>query len=264
MVSIRKPAVAGQFYPENPEALNQALAGFFQPTNRRSFSGQIKALLVPHAGYSYSGQTAAWGYRQLPKTLTSAASPPSFVLIGPSHHHPFNQLVADNHTFWQTPLGSIHHLIPQPVSKLVTLAATPHQAEHCLEIQLPFLQFLYPTFSMTGFLTGQAVDLTATTTYLLNQYPHSLFIISSDLSHYLSLSQTRIIDAHTQSALTRLDAAYFANQSLSACGHWAIAILLTMAKLKHWRLKIIYTDTSATASTNTDQVVSYLSAVLYE
>lgn len=269
MGSIREPAVAGQFYPGQPSVLSSQIEDFLSHTRLRDQTLKLKALLVPHAGLIYSGQTAAWGYRQLDSFLGQTGSNSiHYVLLGPSHHVAFSNLAADNHRRWRTPLGLVTQKPSSSQPDLIQINNPSHQPEHCLEVQLPFLQTVHQkhkkTYTITCFLTGHSVDTFAVTKYLLTNYPNSIFIISSDLSHYLPLEFAHHIDTQTQQAITQLDTSYFKHQANTACGSQAIAILLNMAQTQEWQPKIIHYDTSATASGDTHQVVGYLSALFYE
>jgi len=256
-INLRPPAVSASFYPADASQLQLNLQHYFSQTKTikpPAGKKKLKALIVPHAGYLYSGLTAAWGFRQLNLTKTQ-----HFVLLGPSHHACFAGLAAAASKFWLTPLGKINHAPPKKF-----LNDLPHQSEHCLEVQLPFLQFLYHRrFSFTAFLTGQ-LDASKMARYLLTAYPRSIFLISSDLSHYLPLTVAKTQDQLTIKAILNLNAQYFNLNDNAACGATAIQILINLAKTASWQPQSIYYDTSATASGDHQQVVGYASLGFYE
>ncbi|MDH7476018.1 MAG: AmmeMemoRadiSam system protein B [Microgenomates group bacterium] len=257
---VRQPAVAGAFYPRSKNDLVLMLEKFFQSAKNIQKS-KIKAIIVPHAGYIYSGQTAAWGYYQL---SSSHLENPHFVLIGPSHYFLFDGLVCSSFKYWLTPLGKIRH---QPWSKAddnIFIDNQPHLNEHSLEVQLPFLQYLYRRLSISGFLTSQQIKFEETARQLLKNYPSSIYIISSDLSHYLPEVQAREKDKNTIEAILKLDLDYFRYEDNSACGANGIGLLLSMARIKGWLRKLVYYDTSFTASGDRNQVVGYCSIVFYQ
>jgi AmmeMemoRadiSam system protein B len=245
---IRPPSFAGTFYPADKNELQTTLSNFFQNSQKIIPPGKnIKALIVPHAGFLYSGQTAAWGYRQLSQNR-------HFVLIGPSHRF---ELAASSARFWQTPLGRVKHLPASPIND------PAHLPEHCLEVQLPFLQSLYPQLSVTCFLTSVPPNLPKTASWLSAQYPKSTFIISSDLSHYLPQSQAAKKDQNTIQAILNLDSQYFLHEENTACGMIGILLLMHLAKLQKWQSQLVCYDTSATASGDPAAVVGYAAIAFY-
>lgn len=259
--NIRFPSVSGSFYPEKKEELNFLLKSFIENTKEKLSNVDIKALILPHAGYIYSGQTAAWGYRQLPKKVKT----PHFVLIGPSHHYSFNGIVGSSSFFWATILGKIKQVLPEKNNSQLIFDDQPHFSEHCLEVQLPFLQYLYKeNFSISCFLTGSKVDLWETAIFFLKNYSSSIFIISSDLSHDLPDKAAREKDGKTIKAILRLDGDYFSAEENIACGMMGILILMIMAKKEGWKCKLIHYDTSSTTSGDKSAVVGYVATAFYK
>jgi AmmeMemoRadiSam system protein B len=252
---IRPSAVAGAFYPQDRYTLHQTLANLMRsPRNIIPEGKSVKALIVPHAGIIYSGQTAAFGFSQLSKTIPR----PHFVLIGPSHEYRFNGLAGSSANFWQTPLGLVTHLPASPVNNI------PHDSEHCLEVQLPFLQFIYQTrLSISCYLTGRITDFAKTADWLTTHYPDSIFIISSDLSHYLRLNDAQVRDQKTIEAILNSDPEYFSNNDNVACGSNGILLIDEMRKHFKWQPKLIHYDTSAPASGDPSAVVGYASIAFY-
>ena len=252
----RLPAVAGAFYPADPQQLTLIMRSYLKGAKKLS-DKKIKALILPHAGYIYSGQTAAWGFRQL-----NSKPGRHFVLIGPSHHEYFLGLAGSADKFWQTPLGQCRQL--KALNRFTDKKSVLHQPEHCLEVQLPLLQHLFKDkFSITSFLTGKLNPQTAAT-QLLKHYPKSIFLISSDLSHYLAEPRANKIDSATIKAIEALDNQYFEFNDNVACGSVAIQILLNLARQQRWQAKLICYDTSATASGDKTAVVGYTAIGFYE
>lgn len=254
---VRQPAVAGSFYPGTKEELARMLREFFQKTKKVFPSPEkIKALVTPHAGYIYSGQTAAWGYRQLPETISA-------VLIGPAHFVPFAGLAVDGHRVWQTPLGKVNHKAISDESLGVIVDDQPHQPEHSLEVQLPFLQFL-KVKTINSYLTGQTVDHKQAAEFFLKKFAHELLIFSSDLSHYLPDEEAREKDKKTIEAIIKKDSRYLISEENAACGRDGLLILIELAKKNHWQGKLVYYDTSVTAAGDRSAVVGYSSVIFYE
>ncbi len=258
-IKTRLPAVAGTFYTDDKKELTSQLQEFFNHTQRIIIDRKIKALIIPHAGYIYSGLTAAWGYKQLIHNIDTN----HFVLIGPSHHYRFEGIVASQSKAWQTPLGKVQHNLPK-TNKIISIGNLQHSTEHSLEVQLPFLQYLYKDFLITSFLTGFSVNFEDASLYLINNYSNSIHIISTDLSHYLPDSIARETDKKTIGAILKSDINYLIESDNIACGITGISIILSIAKKRGWKSKLIYYDTSATESKDTSTVVGYAAICFYE
>jgi MEMO1 family protein len=257
---IKLPTFAGQFYPDNQQELSGVISGLLSKTENMMRDRKIMAMIVPHAGYVYSGQTAAWGYKQ----LTNINITPHFVLIGPSHNYFLDGIVGCDYDFWQTPLGAVKHLAPVNTTDYVYIQNQPFIPEHCLEVQLPFLQYLLKdNFSFSGFLTGSTVDYQKATKYFSENYANSVFIISSDLSHYLSLDQANQNDHSTIEAILAGNISYFQDKDNAACGANGILILMKMAKFNKWQSQLIHYDTSVNASDDKSRVVGYAAVCFY-
>ncbi len=152
MSSVRAPAVAGSFYPGRRDALVRALEECFLhplgpgalPQVDRQGPGRIAALVSPHAGYMYSGPAAAHGFA----ALAADGVPECAVILGPSHHSLGRTAAVSAADAWQTPLGeapvdkALARALVEATDLLVADDAA-HRWEHSLEVQVPFLQFVY-------------------------------------------------------------------------------------------------------------------------
>lgn len=274
-MNIRKPVAAGSFYPGEKMELQNLLKGLTLPGKvRPSEVSSVKALIVPHAGYIYSGKVAAEGFKQIMTGKPRKASPRGrhYVLIGPSHHFPFEGLTGSSASYWETPLGRIRQVPPSPrrlagygEAKQIFINDEAHEPEHSIEVELPFLQALYSNekFSVTCLLTGLKVGAEKEAKYLLKNYPEAIFIFSSDLSHYLPEETARKKDKKTIEAILNLDNEYFNQKENAACGAEGIKILIEMARKQRWQGRLIVYDTSARASGDKKNVVGYASLVFY-
>jgi AmmeMemoRadiSam system protein B/AmmeMemoRadiSam system protein A len=190
---VRPPARAGQFYPAPPEVLRRDVAALLEAAAPKvpEEAGRLplRAIVVPHAGYTYSGPTAALAY----KLLEGAERPRRIVLLGPSHYAGRSRVcsVAD-YSAYETPLGTV------PVdaaareslteSAAFRAAKAPHETEHCIEVQLPFVQSLWPEPPaivpvLTGSLTEHDAGVAAAgIAGLLDR--GTLLIVSTDFTHY--------------------------------------------------------------------------------
>src|SRR4030043_937615 len=152
--TLRYPAVAGSFYPQDKEELRVMLEGLFKNTGPLDGISNLKALIVPHAGYVYSGTTAAWGYKQISNMKNQISKSKNylksdFVIIGPTHNFYFDGIVGNDFRWWETPLGRVRH--NPPVNPGIKISSETFIPEHCLEVQLPFLQYLAGDFSVSCF-----------------------------------------------------------------------------------------------------------------
>jgi MEMO1 family protein len=257
--NTRMPAVAGTFYPGNKSALQSSLKKYFSNTEKVLFPSEIKALIVPHAGFIYSAHATAWGYRQLDKNKHI-----HFILIGPSHHSYFEGLASSGKQYWQTPLGRIKQEKIISRENSISILDKAHDPEHSIEVQLPFIQYRINDFSVSALLTGGNIDYKKTAEYLIDNYPDSTFIFSSDLSHYLPLTEAEKLDNRTINAILKNDREYFTQNENVACGAEGIKIFFQLAGKKAWKSKLIKYDTSYTASKDPNAVVGYTSMAFYE
>lgn len=258
---IRTAAVAGTFYPINPTELRCLVEEYLQNINATTLStvGGLKALIVPHAGYSFSGPIAGSGYQLVEK---GQEKPNRIWLIGPSHQHYFQGLGVSTDDFWQTPLGkvTVDKLANQLVNKISSLFvgdSNVHSNEHCLEVQLPFLQQTLGRFSVIPLLTGEVNPLTAAEIINDELSEKDCLIVSSDLSHYLNYNQAVTLDTKTINAIISLHTNILRDDQ--ACGITGIKIVMELAKLNHWQVKLIDYRNSGDTAGEKDRVVGYAS-----
>ena len=230
---VRPPAVAGRFYPGDAEQLEAEVRRYLnaaQAPDDCLAPPLVKAIIAPHAGYVYSGPIAATAYVHL---ACSDIPVRRFVLVGPAHYVPLRGLAVSSADAFLTPLGRV------PVdaegrqaalaSRWVRVDDHAHQPEHCLEVQLPFLQVLFPDFSIVPLLVGDAAaDEVADALERLWGGPDTRIVISSDLSHYYRGDVARQLDAETAATIVALDAP--ALREDAACGREPIAGLLALAR----------------------------------
>jgi AmmeMemoRadiSam system protein B len=259
MENLRKPAVAGSFYPGSEDTLRHTIKDFLEKVSlpKNIPFTDIKAAIVPHAGYFYSGLTATFAY----KTLSKKKNLSHFILLGPSHFSLFTGACQDPADFWETPLGKVKvkHLPEEPP---IITNSEPHLKEHCLEVQLPFLQLIFKTFSITPIVISENCDylkLAKVIKPLLNK--NSFLIISSDLSHYYPQNMAKQIDKATLRKIKKLDAKLLKSRKYEACGKPAILTTIELAKLLEWKPKLLHYETSQAASGDQSRVVGYASII---
>jgi AmmeMemoRadiSam system protein B len=256
MDRIRPAAVAGSFYPSNPEELGRLLDECFEssplgPRGNRSPSPSLIGGLVPHAGYIYSGPCAAHFYALLDNSIRRV------ILLGVNHQARGHRAALSPADFWQTPLGTVS--IDQESSDWLQREVsflkedeTAHAREHSIEVQLPFLQRVLGDFSLIPISLAhisieECVELGAAVAALLQDNRQSgtraVIMASSDLSHYLSpkatdeldgiaLDQVRAMNPHALIAAAE-------RKNITMCGLLPTAVLLFAGNCldgKHARL----------------------------
>lgn len=262
MTLIRPAAVAGAFYPDDPEELSRMIQIFLSQADQDK--PVPKAIIVPHAGYIYSGPVAASAYAPLKK---AAGQITRVVLIGPSHRVAFNGLAVSSADLFGTPLGTIpidkstiEVLLQLPFVKLLDQA---HSLEHSLEVQLPFLQSVLGDFSLVPIVAGDAsADQVSQVLETIWGGPETLIVISSDLSHYHDYFTAQEKDRHTSQLIEqkRYDQLDFD----SACGRVPVSGLLKLAKEHDLQVKTIDLRNSGDTAGDKNRVVGYGAYVINE
>ncbi|MEN9774691.1 MAG: hypothetical protein RL322_1761 [Pseudomonadota bacterium] len=223
----RRPAVAGQFYPADPAALRQQVREALRQAPDTVI--RPKAVIVPHAGYMYSGQIAASAYRAI---ASLAGTIRRVVLMGPPHRRPVRGFCVPRAASFASPLGEVR--IDRDLIKCLAdlpecvIDDAPHEHEHSLETQLPFLQETLGTFTLLPILVG-ALPAEAVDRLLKRVWgdEHTLIVISSDLSHYLDYDAARAIDESARRMIETLQGDRLSEDQ--ACGRHAIRGLLSRA-----------------------------------
>ena len=276
----RTPAVAGSFYPANPADLKHMLEGFFSQKSPGP-TGDPLALVVPHAGYVFSGEVAAAGFQKIDRDKNYT----HIFIIGPAHRTWFNGAAIYTLGDFITPLG---HVPVDPLAldlvqkhKLVTDNPSPHKLEHCIEVQLPFLQYwLRKSFSIIPILIGGESEKTAEVlAEMLAPYftDENLFVISADFSHYPSMENAVKADKLTADAIASNNPAEFLrtirqneeNYSpelvTSICG-WlpALTLLKITARIPGTEYrKLMYRNSGHSTHGDREKVVGYQAMAVY-
>lgn len=265
-IRLRIPAVAGSFYPDDQNELRQIIDDYLKKAKDIEISGKLRALVEPHAGYIYSGPVAAYGYKLLSKYKDKIKK---IILLGPSHYALFPGACESGADFWETPLGrvrifSIQSGLKAEFRNLFMYYSQAHEPEHCLEVQIPFIQFvLKDDVEFYPILCGQInpVDLANALVDQLDD--KTLVIASSDLSHYLPYDEAVRTDKIANESVPALDIKRF-EQLGNACGKIGILTLMHIAKKKGWKGKLLdYRNSGDTAGPKTE-VVGYGCYAFYE
>ncbi|MFP4118584.1 MAG: AmmeMemoRadiSam system protein B [Candidatus Woesearchaeota archaeon] len=253
---MRSARYAGMFYPNDPDELKDMIDGFLKNVDhkRNSIDGELKAIIVPHAGYVFSGQTAAYAYDLVPKTTRRV------FLIGPSHYIP-NPGIASSSTDWQTPLGSVK--IKPLENDLVRIDDLPHEKEHSLEVQLPFLQYVLGSDIEVTMLAVNETDVKSAAQMLnglLNK--DTLLVVSTDLSHFYDERAAWQLDGKTSEDIVSKKSASLPYDE--ACGLEGIKIVVELASMNDWTIKELDRSTSAKTTGDRRRVVGYGSFAVFK
>ncbi len=254
---IREPAVAGTFYPANPEQLEAMVEKYLDQAQDKVGEKAPKAIIVPHAGYIYSGPIAASAYINIKKW---ASQYKRVVLLGPSHRIGFNGIASCHATHYKTPLGNMHidYEMIQSLEKegLIQCNDAAHLHEHSLEVQLPFLQKALDKFELIPLVVGDSNEnMVSMVIERLWGGDETLFVISSDLSHYLNYEVANTKDRNTSETIIHFD--YDKLEYGDACGRNPIRGLLLSAKLHQLQPSCIDLRNSGDTAGDKVRVVGY-------
>lgn len=256
MMTDRRPSVAGLFYDADPDTLRHQVESYIASAKGEPAKG-IKALVAPHAGYIYSGPIAGSAYAAL-----AAVAPriERVVLFGPAHRYPFRGLAYPLAERLLTPLGAVpvDRAALEQVAKLSQVHALDRafDGEHCLEVQLPFLQVALGAFRVVPFLVGDVDPAqVAQVMELLWGGDETLVVVSSDLSHYLDYDTARATDRGTTHAIESLAAESLDHHG--ACGCTPIQGLLLEARRRGLAAETLDLRSSGDTAGPRDRVVGY-------
>lgn len=264
MSQVRPAAVAGTFYPRDARELRREVAELLDGVeNFAPRFGHPKALIVPHAGYIYSGPVAARAYDELGAARGIVQR---VVLLGPVHRVAVRGLALPGVEAFETPLGrvpvdaeAVQMLAP---FKQVVTSAAAHAQEHSLEVQLPFLQQMLGEFRLLPLAVGDAKPHEVRDVIeRLWGGPETLFVISTDLSHYHPYEEARAIDRAT---LTRIAAFDVDINHEEACGATPLNGFLAAARARGMSIRLLGANNSGDTAGGKDRVVGYSAFALYE
>ncbi len=231
--AVRPPAVAGTFYPRDAATLARTVRDLLGGVTSPGVPRAPAALVVPHAGYVYSGPVAATAYRSL---VPYARRYQRVALFGPAHFVPFRGLALPSSSAFATPLGEVPVDAEgrQRLSTLpyVRISDEPHEPEHSLEVQLPFLQVVLPGRPVLPVACGDAEpEEVAEAMERALEGDGALLLVSTDLSHYFDWATARRLDEETARAVESLRPD--ALGPVSTCGRVPLRGLLIWAAARN-------------------------------
>lgn len=264
MSQVRPAAVAGMFYPRDARELEREVAELIDGVeNLAPRFGHPKALIVPHAGYIYSGPVAARAYDEL---AAARGVVRRVVLLGPVHRVPVRGLALPGVEAFDTPLGRVAVdaeavRMLAPYRQVVTSPAA-HAMEHSLEVQLPFLQKMLGEFALLPLAVGDAKpqDVIEVIERLWGG-AETLFVLSTDLSHYHRYEEARAIDRATLARIANFDTDINHEE---ACGATPLNGFLAAARSRGLSIRLVGACNSGDTAGGRDRVVGYSSFALYE
>jgi len=252
------------FYPRDAGELEREVAELIDGVeNLAPRFGHPKALIVPHAGYIYSGPVAARAYDEL---AAARGVVKRVVLLGPVHRVPVRGLALPGVEAFDTPLGRIPVdaeavRMLAPFRQVVTSPAA-HAMEHSLEVQLPFLQKMLGQFSLLPLAVGDArAQEVVEVIERLWGGPETLFVISTDLSHYHGYEDARRIDRATLSRIAAFDTDINHEE---ACGATPLNGFLAAARSRGLSIRLVGACNSGDTAGGRERVVGYAAFSLYE
>ena len=267
---IRPPAVAGRFYPSEPQELARQISEFAPPV---ASAGKTLArgCVVPHAGYMYSGHVAGAVYSLL-------EIPARCILLGPRHYPRGEEMAILSQGSWRTPCGDAPvdaDLAAELMQACPRLRedAVAHEREHSLEVQIPFLQCLVPDFRFVPVVLG------ADHYPLLEELGHAvakvvaaqservLVIASTDMNHYESDAVTRAKDGRAIERILALDPRGLYDtvrgEGITMCGYAATtAMLVAVRDLGAEKAELVRYATSGDVTGERDEVVGYAGLIV--
>lgn len=246
------PAVAGLFYPHEPAELTATVDAFLAAVPApRPDERAPKAIVAPHAGYMYSGSIAATAYARIARMRDEIRR---VVVLGPAHTVALEGIAAPSADTFRTPLGDIPVVAPLPPGVIVDDDA--HRREHCIEVQLPFLQRVLRDFVLLPLVVGHCrAETVAQVLDACWGGPETLIVVSSDLSHYEDHERAALHDRATADAVLRGFADAIGPRD--ACGVFALRGLLTAAHEHHLRAELLDLRSSGDTAGTHDRVVGY-------
>tara|TARA_B110000444_G_scaffold199456_1_gene190788 strand:- start:715 stop:1557 length:843 start_codon:yes stop_codon:yes gene_type:complete len=264
--NIRPPAVASMFYPVGAAELRKAVQNYLSNAGTEEDVSQLKkeefaelrTLIVPHAGYIYSGKIAASAYRLLEQNKNQFKR---VLLLGPAHRVLLEGAAFPEMDAFETPLGEItldKELIEKILAEFswISVSDKAHAEEHCLEVQLPFLQETLGEFKLLPLVVGDAkTELLAALIQQFSKDHETLIVISTDLSHFHDYQTAREIDARTANAIELLEQNRISTED--ACGAYPLRGALLAASQNQWKVHRLGLCNSGDTAGDRERVVGY-------
>jgi len=264
---VRKPAVAGSFYPSRASELREMVKGFLEQATKEEIKGELITLIVPHAGFVFSGSVATHSYKQL-----EGRNFDTIILIGDSHRARLPGVSIGNYSTYRTPLGDVpvdKALVEKLIKESEEIDFHPqaHKGEHSLEVQLPFLQTVFEDFKIVPIIMGErsleTCKILADALLKHTKGKNILFIASTDLSHFYPYDKAVEIDKRAISAMEKLDGELLfqglqANEYELCGGAATVTTMLVAEKLGADQIRLLkYANSGDVSFGDKSRVVGY-------
>lgn len=272
--NVRKPSIAGSFYPSDKKELSQMIDNFLSNVKEEETErgGELWGFIAPHAGYIYSGQIAAYSYRQIKNKPYKTV-----IILASSHYMKYRGIAIYPDGEWETPLGKIavdtktaKYL--QSKAKFIKTFVPPFLPEHSFETQLPFLQKTLDNFKIVPILFGQEISndeyekLSDELSNIIKGRPGEVLIIAStDLSHYHEYSRAKIMDHIALKNIQSLDIdrlkTNLEQRNCEMCSASAVITLMLIAEKIPTEVKVLKYSNSGDTVGEKNSVVGYSSVI---
>jgi MEMO1 family protein len=269
--TLRRPVVAGRFYPRNAEDLRAEAQAYLSQAKPEAVPTKAIGCIAPHAGYMYSGHVAG-------AVFACIDIPRRCVVLCPNHTGMGRALAIMSEGAWETPLGEV------PIDTELATAlkqrfpalnddSAAHRAEHAVEVELPFLQLRQPELRFVPIALGtgqfeplEHLGLALAEVIAIMKEP-VLIVASSDMNHYESDVVTRVKDHRAIERILMLDPRglydVVTGQDISMCGFGpALAMLTAARQLGAKSAELVKYATSGDVSGDRDMVVGYASVIV--
>ncbi len=270
---VREPAVAGAFYPASADSLGKMIDSMLADAKPPAIEGRIRVLVVPHAGYVYSGPVAAYAFKAV-----AGQKYGTVILVGNSHHAGFDGAAIYPKGAFLTPLGKVE--IDEALAAKIMAADSRiveredvHEPEHCLEVEIPFLQKTIGSFKLVPILLGSETmenSKRVADAIAKNVSGDVLVVASSDMSHYPKYEDAQFADGKTVEAicsgsaenldrtLRQMERMNIPQEATCLCGEGAVKTALLVAEAEGAKkIQLLkYANSGDTAGTK-DRVVGY-------
>jgi AmmeMemoRadiSam system protein B len=274
-LDIRPSPIVGQWYPGDPQRLAKSVDSYIEGASPVEVEGEVIAVIAPHAGHVYSGPVAGYAFAAL-----KDMSPELVVVASPMHHYYSQPLLTSAHNAYQTPLGTIRidretmQALNQQIQTELGFGITsvPHDPEHSLEIELPFLQrALNGDFRLIPIMVrDQSARVASALGHALGkilQGRNAVLVASTDLSHFYPQSMANLLDSEILRRVEQFDPEGVLQAEDEgkgfACGKAALAAVLWASKdLGANTVKILHHATSGDVTGDYERVVGYGAAVI--
>lgn len=269
-MKIRKPAVAGMFYPADKNKLSDQINLLLDITKSDEHIENITGLVTPHAGYLYSGKTAAYAFNTIANKNYETV-----IIISPSHREYFPGISIYDGDAYETPLGLVEinkEVKENLISEKIFEGIQGHRNEHAIEVEIPFLQKVLKDFTIVPVVMGDqnkiyGEELAQKLSEVIDD--KTLIIASSDLSHFYPREEAKQLDSKVQKRIEDFDFDGLQKdlelRNSEACGGGCIVSLMKSANAKNInKSKVLSYSDSGDVTGDISEVVGYLSAVIYK